>query len=99
MENLLQSQQSYNNLSMTQGDQLLQSNSMFKTMKETQILDPFLHGEYGSIIKWKALEIISEGTASTVYKAFDLNEGKFITVKKYHCISEDKREYEAFNVR
>ena len=83
---------------MTQGDNLISNNSMFKTIKETQILDPFLQGDYGSLIKWKALDIIFEGRLSTIYKAIDLESGRIITVKRYNCFSEDK-DFTAFNVR
>ena len=89
---------SLGNLSMTQGDNLIQSNnSMFKTIKETQIMDSFLQGEYGSLIKWKALEVLSEGRLSTIYKAIDLEEGRVIIVKRYNCFSGDK-DFIAFNV-
>lgn len=60
------------------------SDSRFKT-KICEI-DNFLHktikGEY---FTWVAGEIISEGTNSTVYKAYNQDEGKLIVVKKYNC--------------
>ena len=84
---------------MTKEDNLYKTNSsIFKTIKETHgIEDPFIQKEYGIIIRWKALEIISEGRISTIYKAIDLNKGNFLVVKKYNCYFIDK-EFEAYNV-
>lgn len=83
---------------ITQNQQANTTNSMFRTIKDSSSLDPFLKGEYGSLIVWKALEIVSEGSSCTIYKALDLNEGKIFAVKKYNNVNDNK-DYEAFTVR
>ena len=68
------------------------NNNFYKTIHEN-LIDPFLKGEYGNIIKWKALKVLSEGNISTIYKAIDINEGKIIAIKRFNflnfCDSKD----------
>ena len=44
----------------------------------------------GNKIKFKAGEVIAEGSSSVVYKALNLEDGSFFVVKKYNSISDNK---------
>ena len=44
----------------------------------------------GNKKKFKAGEVIAEGSSSVVYKALNLQDGSFFVVKKYNSISDNK---------
>ncbi len=48
-------------------------------------------------IKWKAGEIIAEGSSSIVYKALNIDEGYIFVVKRFFKV-DDPTLIETFNV-
>lgn len=72
------------------------SNIQYKTIQEN-LTDPFLIGEYGNIIQWKAIKILSEGNISCIYKSLDLNDGKIIAVKRFNFSNLCDKAFESYN--
>lgn len=72
------------------------SNIQYKTIQEN-LTDPFLIGEYGNIIQWKAIKILSEGNISCIYKSLDLNDGKIIAVKRFNFSNLCDKAFEYYN--
>ena len=80
------------------------STSMFKTLHDKIQLDPYLHVKiklkiifqqyfqksFTGKIKWKAGEIIAEGSSSIVYKALNEDEGSIFVVKRFKKINDPK---------
>ena len=46
----------------------------------------------GKLFSWKVGDILYESGNSTIYKAFNINDGKTFVVKKYNCINGIKCE-------
>ena len=61
------------------------SDSRFKTKTYNIEIDNMLHKEIkGERFNWVAGDIISEGLNSTVYRAYNVDSGKLIVVKKFN---------------